>query len=310
LFIAPGEWTLWKCHECRAAYLDPRPTRGTIALAYRDYPLSKAPQQSDDGASAAPRAALDRMRRALRNGYMNARYGYSFAPAIGVGRMLLPLFPRRRESADWSCRHLRKRTALLDVGCSNGEMLVRMARAGWIVHGVEPDPVAAQVAQAAGVPVTVAPLEEAELEPGHFDAVTMSHVLEHLHDPSTALANCRRALAPGGHLWIATPNLESAGHELFGRDWLHLDPPRHLVLFTRDTLGRLLTQCGFLPVRWLTHRTAAFSFANSSAIAGHERPFADAEVPRRVRLRAWEADTISFVSSRRSEELVVLARRD
>jgi hypothetical protein len=139
-FIAPGEWTLWTCRECRAAYLDPRPTRGTIALAYRDYPLSKARQQSNDDATAAPRSALDRKRRALRNGYMNARYGYSFAPAIGAGRFLLPLFPRRRESADWSCRHLRKRTTLLDVGCGNGEALVRMARAGWVVHGVEPDP--------------------------------------------------------------------------------------------------------------------------------------------------------------------------
>src|SRR5262249_55008638 len=160
------------------------------------------------------RSALDRKRRELRNGYMNARYGYSFAPASGAGRILLPLFPRRRESADWSCRHLRKGTALLDVGCGNGEMLARMARAGRTVDGGEPDPVAAQVARDAGIPVTVAPLEEADLAPNHFDAVTMSHVLEHLHDPAAALANCRRALAPGGHLWIATPNLGSAGHEL------------------------------------------------------------------------------------------------
>jgi 2-polyprenyl-3-methyl-5-hydroxy-6-metoxy-1,4-benzoquinol methylase len=138
----------------------------------------------------------------------------------------------------------------------------------------------------------------------------MSHVLEHLHDPSAALAKCRRALAPGGHLWIATPNLESAGHELFGRDRLHLDPPRHLVLFARDTLDRLLTRCGFLPVRWLTRRTAAFTFANSSAIVRRELPYAGADVPGRVRLRAWQADTMSLVSSRRSEELVVLARRD
>ena len=35
---------------------------------------------------------------------------------------------------------------------------------------------------------------------------------------------------------IATPNLEALGHRAFGRDWVGLDPPRHLVLFTTASL--------------------------------------------------------------------------
>jgi 2-polyprenyl-3-methyl-5-hydroxy-6-metoxy-1,4-benzoquinol methylase len=34
---APGLWSLWHCAKCGTAYLDPRPTRTTISLAYRSY---------------------------------------------------------------------------------------------------------------------------------------------------------------------------------------------------------------------------------------------------------------------------------
>jgi SAM-dependent methyltransferase len=34
---APGRWSLWRCSDCATAYLDPRPTRTTISIAYRAY---------------------------------------------------------------------------------------------------------------------------------------------------------------------------------------------------------------------------------------------------------------------------------
>jgi 2-polyprenyl-3-methyl-5-hydroxy-6-metoxy-1,4-benzoquinol methylase len=34
---APGRWSLSRCVQCGTAYLDPRPTRSTISLAYRRY---------------------------------------------------------------------------------------------------------------------------------------------------------------------------------------------------------------------------------------------------------------------------------
>jgi len=34
---APGRWTLHDCAGCGGAYVDPRPTRETIGLAYRSY---------------------------------------------------------------------------------------------------------------------------------------------------------------------------------------------------------------------------------------------------------------------------------
>src|ERR1043166_5753576 len=34
---APGEWSLYRCGDCGAGYLNPRPTRATIGRAYLRY---------------------------------------------------------------------------------------------------------------------------------------------------------------------------------------------------------------------------------------------------------------------------------
>lgn len=208
-----------------------------------------------------------------------------------------------------SLRHLPKRTALLDAGCGNGEFALRMAGFGWQARGLEPDPVASAIARAAGLPVLNTPLEEAALPPRHFDAITLSHVIEHLHDPAAALQKCNWALGTDGLLWIATPNLDSLGHRTFGSDWLHLDPPRHLTLFDRQALERLLLQSGFRPLEWFSRRSAEFSFANSAALAQGMRPFTESEMPARLRFRARAADALALVARQFGEELVVLARR-
>src|SRR5436190_282800 len=34
---APGRWQLWRCQGCGCAYVDPRPTRESIGVAYGRY---------------------------------------------------------------------------------------------------------------------------------------------------------------------------------------------------------------------------------------------------------------------------------
>jgi predicted SAM-dependent methyltransferase len=78
-----------------------------------------------------------------------------------------------------------------------------------------------------------------------FDAVTMSHSLEHVHDPVAWLREARRIIKPDGQLTIATPNARSLLHRKFGADWFALEPPRHLHIFNRLALGAALRQAGF-----------------------------------------------------------------
>jgi SAM-dependent methyltransferase len=305
-FSGGGGWSLHRCLECSAAFLDPRPDRESIGRAYATYYThADAPPDSE------PLAA--HTRAAVLNGYLNARYGYDLSPASRLGPVLAPLFPKKRAYADRLVRNLRRPRGggrLLDVGCGRGTFLTEMRRAGWNVQGIEPDASAAAVGQASGVSVINAPLEDAPLSPESFDAVTLNHVIEHLYDPVAALRILYGHLRPGGVMWIATPNLESRGHGRYGRDWIGLDPPRHLVLFTRSALSRAVESAGFESLRFVRDYSAERVFPCSATVAAGEDPRDDRVVQRRrCRWAVLEADVIAHLRPSRAEDIVLIARR-
>ncbi|MNT33906.1 bifunctional 3-demethylubiquinone-9 3-methyltransferase/ 2-octaprenyl-6-hydroxy phenol methylase [compost metagenome] len=144
-----------------------------------------------------------------------------------------------------------------------------------------------------------------------FDVVTMNHVLEHLHDPAAALRKAYDLLQPGGLLWLATPNLASSGHRVFAQDWLHLDPPRHLVLVEADALKQLLKRIGFecLPDPRPTCLADA-GFRSSLAIAQGTDPMAPPDdLPFRLAVRRRLADLRLRWEPQSAEEVVLMARR-
>jgi SAM-dependent methyltransferase len=185
---------------------------------------------------------------------------------------------------------------------------------GWRAQGLDPDSAALAGAREAGLSVTQGTLADLDApeHAGAFYAITLSHVIEHLHDPAADMRRAHRLLRPGGLLWIATPNLEALGHRRFGRDWLGLDPPRHLVLFTRASLERLLRSAGFEPLAPPPPAPSAWPmFSQSAAIAQgrllHEGP---ARGTRRLRALAAVADRLARRDPRHTEELVAIAQRE
>jgi len=105
------------------------------------------------------------------------------------------------------------------------------------VAGIEPDWEAVTVAHDKfGLEVVQGSLEEARFPDGHFDAITMNHVIEHVPNPIQVLEECRRVLKPGGKLVVVTPNIKSLGQRVFDDAWLHWDPPRHQHLFSPHAL--------------------------------------------------------------------------
>jgi SAM-dependent methyltransferase len=304
---APGRWSLFRCDHCSCAYLDPRPNGRTAPIAYRTYYDSNLPPPSP-----TPTRGWRRLRRALRNGYLNARYGYRLSPAASIGRLLVPLVPRYRELADEHVRDLQLPAGLpriLDVGCGEGEFLVEMQSLGWSVEGIDPNSDAVASARARGVPATQGTLEEWSPDGRSFDAITFRLVLEHIRDPITALADCRRALRPGGVLWIATPSLDAEAHRLFGRHWIHLEPPRHAVLYSVSGLTRLLTPLGFHVVRVRPLRQARWSFRLSDALARGLAPFDNPPpLSRRLALLAARADVQALRRAEKADVFVLIAR--
>jgi SAM-dependent methyltransferase len=148
---------------------------------------------------------------------------------------------------------------LLDVGCGAGAFLERMRDFGWQIAGVEPDAKAREAAAARlGNQDTVVPSLAAEaLAKESFDAITLSHVIEHVPDPVATLRDCARLLAPGGIIVCVTPNTTGLGTRTFGQSWIHWDPPRHLHLFDPTSLERAFSEAGLSVTRTATPGSTA-----------------------------------------------------
>lgn len=243
LFGAPGEWNLKGCGLSGTAYLDPRPLPEDIGKAYTTYYTHSAPAQP------AGDSLVHRFYRRIRDGYLGRRWGYDNGLRTWQKTLapLLYLHPGRRADLDFSVMYLETTPGgrLLDVGCGNGEFIERMKKLGWYVEGIDLDENAVRVARERGLEVRAGTLESQRYPSMSFDAVTMSHVIEHVHAPIALMRECYRLLKPGGRLVIVTPNASSMGHKYFKEAWRGLEPPRHLCIFTPSSLDRLVKGAGF-----------------------------------------------------------------
>jgi 2-polyprenyl-3-methyl-5-hydroxy-6-metoxy-1,4-benzoquinol methylase len=250
-------------------WLDPQPAAEDLGRLYTDYYTHH---------QANPAGRRSRLRENLRQALLAAVAGYEGLIDTRwqrpLGRLALTL-PPCREMASLGLMGLERAAKgnLLDIGCGSGRFLSIMRRAGWQVSGIEPDPRAAAVARDRhGIEVCAATLDEARLPAGSFDAIVLSHVIEHVPDPAALLAAARRLLRPGGMLALSTPNLESRGHDRFGVAWVHLDVPRHLQLFSEHSLAALLDRAGFERFSISSAAKSAASTWLSSAAAGQRPP--------------------------------------
>lgn len=128
---------------------------------------------------------------------------------------------------------------LLEVGFGDGQRLRYFKQRGWEVEGQEFDPIAIRNARADGFKVHEGDLEALNLPAESFDAVVGSHVLEHVYDPVSFLAEACRVTKSGGQVVMVTPNGQSYGHGRFKRHWRGLEVPRHLHIFSPVSLARL-----------------------------------------------------------------------
>jgi len=167
-------------------------------------------------------------------------------------RLLLPSFDLLQHERCRLLRHVEPGSVVLDAGCGDGSMAMRLARRGCRVLAVSHD--AEQVARLAEhaterVAFRVHDLARGGPVEGRFDAVLCFDVLEHIADDRTALANATAGLRPGGRLLLSVPNRDAP--PLWGdrvsatEDGGHVRPG-----YTRDELGALLRGAGLAPVRW------------------------------------------------------------
>ena len=134
---------------------------------------------------------------------------------------------------------------LLDLGCWVGFLLAEARERGWETLGVEPSQFASAYARdELGLEVLTGELLSAELQLGHYDAVVMGDVIEHLPRPDQALDRMAALLRPGGLAWMALPDAGSLVARGLGRRWWSVIPT-HVQFFTRDSIRALLERRGW-----------------------------------------------------------------
>ena len=314
LFGAEGNWNLRACRNaaCGLLWLDPMPVPEDIGKAYAAYYThEEAPDRTGH--------PLYRLFTGAREGYPATQYGY-FADGLPgwkkLAGWLLRLHPGRRVVADFSVMWQKAlaQGRLLDVGCGSGWLLESMQSLGWTVEGVDLDPRAVEGARSRGLRVHLGHVDQLNLPAESFDVVTMSHYIEHVYEPAAVIAACYRLLKPAGRLVMVTPNTRSLGHRLYHKDWMHLDPPRHLHLFNPDALAETARRGGF---RKLTARTslrdAYGMFLGSRSIRCSGRYTMGAPQSVSVRLWARSAELFEWLALKFNgdlgEEIVVVAEK-
>jgi len=228
-YITGDNFFIERCLDCTIAFTRPQPAIAELGKYY--------PSEYYGGGTARFPAPIERLQRSLY---------------------------RRRVIAVESM--LGRKGSVLDIGCGPGFLLREFRDRGWQVHGTEfSAPSAAHARDVLQLPIAVGDVSALQFQDGSFDAVVMWHVLEHMTDPQSTVAQVARLLRPGGIFLCAVPNFGSA-EARFARDkWFHLDVPRHLNHFTVPTLRALLTAHGLSVERssWISLEYDYFSFTQS-----------------------------------------------
>jgi SAM-dependent methyltransferase len=123
----------------------------------------------------------------------------------------------------------------LDVGCHAGALVAAARELGLDAEGIDLDPFAVAAGAELGRTLRTIGIEDVE---GPYDAVVMSHVLEHVVDLSTFLTHAARLLSPRGRLFVFVPHYRGLLPRLMGDRWMGWFPSQHVWHFTPPTLSR------------------------------------------------------------------------
>ncbi|HEX7670940.1 MAG TPA: class I SAM-dependent methyltransferase, partial [Polyangiaceae bacterium] len=207
------------CEVCALVYQSPRPTAPDMARYYAG---------------------------TYRKHYGDVRYPLAGGGAAGPGEPGyeegLLAWHTNQASNSVALAKTARGARVLEVGCRHGKTLTLMRdRFGIEPHGIEPGPAEAEQARVAGVDCRTGTIEEYSPGELRFDQIQLFHVLEHLHEPLSALVRMRDWLVPTGRLVIEVPNV----YQPYGLLEENFFQNAHVTNFSAVTLPALLARAGF-----------------------------------------------------------------
>lgn len=210
--VSHETFAIWQCGHCSLRFTQNVPDAAAIGPYYR----------SEEYISHSNTSA----------GLVNSLYHLVRRQTLGNKRRLIQSATRGEQGR------------LLDIGAGTGSFVAYMQQQGWEVTGLEPDEVAREralmdnkVRLQDGAALFSLPAES-------YDAITLWHVLEHVHDLHPYLERLKLLIKKGGRIFIAVPNYTSYDAAVYGAAWAAYDVPRHLYHFSPDAMEGLLARHG------------------------------------------------------------------
>ena len=135
---------------------------------------------------------------------------------------------------------------IFEIGCGDGNFLASLERTGWKVDGSEFGSATVSVVRRRhGIVITNVDVTKHMPSSAPYPVVAAYHVLEHVYRPAEWLVQVRKLVEPRGLLHLQVPNWDSLTHALTGLGWSSMTFPQHVYFYTPETLGALLSHCGF-----------------------------------------------------------------
>jgi SAM-dependent methyltransferase len=238
---------VFACRQCGSEFLAPRPSEEDLPAFYPSHYHA----YHDDHSALAK--SLVSMRSRQRATYYRKLCGGVKSSIFDVGT--------------GDCRHFK---ALEEFG-------------DFKFAGVEINKDIFAKARALGYDVTLGTLESMDISDhrGRYDVVSMNHVLEHVVEPRLMLSRALELLRPGGYAIGQLPCNTSWEARIFGRYWAGYHYPRHLQMFSRTGLKRLLDETGFVDVKVIPapHLQSALSLQNTLIGQGWNPPMKFGKCP-------------------------------
>ncbi|MDZ7411309.1 MAG: class I SAM-dependent methyltransferase [candidate division KSB1 bacterium] len=220
------EWfTYYECFNCGCLQIAEIPADLSKYYPANYYSLTHLP----DAQNYNP---VQKLMKRLRDRYAVCGKG-------ALGKWLYRKFPNESLFSLSGVEYLSKDTRILDVGCGTGMLLWDLRNLGFTnTMGVEPF-LERDLEYANGLHILKRTFFEIG---GTWDLIMFHHVLEHLENPGDTLQHAARLLASNGMCLIRTPVVPCYAWEHYGTNWVQLDAPRHLFIYSAKGIEILAQQ--------------------------------------------------------------------
>lgn len=131
---------------------------------------------------------------------------------------------------------------ILDVGCGSGYFLRSLGDIGFkCLYGIDPH-IEKDVEYTNGVKKLRKSISEID---NKFDLIMFNHSFEHIHNPQDTLKSVSKLLSESGKLIIRIPTVSSYAWKKCNTNWVQLDAPRHLFLYSIESIKLVCMEAGF-----------------------------------------------------------------